>query len=471
MVMDFSITFIALSTIAEDFNISLREVTWVVLSSSLIITAFLLPFGRLSDLTGRKRFLMASMTLFALGALLSAFAPNFPALIGARVVMAIGGAMGQAVVLAMVTAVFPSNERGKILGMVTTAVSIGATLGPVIAGPILQGFGWRVIFIVLAVPTIAAVVAAGVILDDKLIRSEKPTKQGPYDWYGTVLSVIGLSLFVITIVNPFQFRFLSVPIIGGILVTVVMLVLFIWRERLASAPIIAPRLFRNFTFKWAAYARFFGFSGNSALFFLMPIFIQSFLGYTPSIAGLMLFVNAFGIGASAQFSGRLSDKFGYRRFSIIGLGSLTLLSLFFAFIGDGISLWVLGPALFAHGASMGLWMPPNMSASIGVVDRKDYGSVTAFVNLVRNVGSIISQALVVAIIAGVVASRGLEVNLSALGEGTAEPGLRQAFLVGWRAAFIVLAGINFLAFLSSVRLPGILVVTPPAPAAKPEVSQ
>ena len=140
MVMDFSVTGIALPTIADDFSLSLSIVSWVAIAGALTISALLLPLGRFADIAGRKRVHLIAMGLFAIGSVSAAVSPNLQSLIGARVVMAIGGAMDQAVVMAIVTSVFPPGERGKGLGLITTAVGTGGIAVPIIGGPLIELF-------------------------------------------------------------------------------------------------------------------------------------------------------------------------------------------------------------------------------------------------------------------------------------------------------------------------------------------
>ena len=133
MVMDFSIVSLALSSIAVEFDVTLRAVTWVAISTALVTSAIMLPLGRVSDLTGRKWFHITGMIFFVAGGIFAFSSQNLPMLITARVVMSIGSAMGQAVVFAIIVGVFPAKERGKALGMITTIVSVGAAAGPIMA--------------------------------------------------------------------------------------------------------------------------------------------------------------------------------------------------------------------------------------------------------------------------------------------------------------------------------------------------
>jgi EmrB/QacA subfamily drug resistance transporter len=450
MVLDFSIVFLALSSIAGEFGVTLRAVTWVAISTSLVTSAIMLPLGRVSDITGRKKFHIAGMLFFVVGALLAFTAQSLEALIAARVVMAIGASMGQAVVFAIIVGTFPDNERGKALGMITTMVAIGAAAGPSIAGPIIQAFEWRAVFLVTMIPTAAGIIAAFVVLDDSRIGSVVGQVRAKYDWLGAIFSAAALTLIILTISNPFAFDWLSFQIIGGFSLSIALFALLVWWELRVDSPMINLRFFENSTFAWSTSTRFLAFLGGSAMFFLMPIFVQSFMGYDQRSAGMIMFVGALGMGLSSQLSGRFSDKYGFRVFTIVGISINLVMNLFMAFFVADTPLWLVMPVLFINGAATGMWMAPNMSATLSTVGRGDYGSMSAFLNLVRNVGSVIGQALATAIIAGVMLSRGAEVQLSELADAT-DPAVTEAFLSGWRLTFWVLSGFVAVALFAAAK--------------------
>lgn len=450
MVLDFSIVFLALSSIADEFGVTLRAVTWVAISTSLVTSAIMLPLGRVSDITGRKKFHIAGMLFFVAGALLAFSAQNLQMLIVARVVMAIGASMGQAVVFAIIVGTFPDTERGKALGMITTMVAIGAAAGPIIAGPIIQAFEWRAVFLVTMIPTTAGIIAAFIVLDDERIGSVVGKARAKYDWLGAIFSAAALTLIILTISNPFAFDWVSFEIIGGFVISVTLFALLVWWELRVESPMLNLRFFQNSTFAWSTSTRFLAFLGGSAMFFLMPIFVQSFMGYDQRSAGMIMFVGALGMGISSQLSGRFSDKYGFRVFTIAGIAILLVMNLMMSFFVSDTPLWIVMPVLFVNGVSMGMWMAPNMSATLSTVGRADYGSMSAFLNLVRNVGSVIGQALATAIIAGIMLSRGAEVQLSELAD-TSDVAVTDAFLSGWRITFWVLAGFVGVALIAAVK--------------------
>ena len=450
MVLDFSIVFLALSSIADEFEVTLRAVTWVAISTSLVTSAIMLPLGRVADIMGRKKFHIVGMFFFVAGALLAFSSQNLEMLIVARVVMAIGASMGQAVVFAIIVGTFPDKERGKALGMITTMVAIGAAAGPIVAGPIIQAFEWRAVFLVTMIPTTVGIIAAFIVLDDGRIGSVVGRVREKYDLLGAIFSAAALTLIILTISNPFAFDWISFQIIGGFVISITLFVLLVWWELRVESPMLNLHFFQNSTFAWSTSTRFLGFLGGSAMFFLMPIFVQSFMGYDQRSAGMIMFVGAVGMGISSQLSGRYSDKYGFRVFTITGVGLLLVMNLLMSFFLNDTPLWIIMLILFVNGAAMGMWMAPNMSATLSTVGRGDYGSMSAFLNLVRNVGSVIGQALATAIIAGVMLSRGAEVQLNELAD-TTDLNVTDAFLTGWRITFWVLSGFVGVALFTAIK--------------------
>ena len=448
MVMSFSIIFLGLSPIADDFGITLRAVTWVVISQSLTISAVMLPLGRVSDIIGRKKFHLAGLALFLGGAIFCAVSPNLPVLLGARVVMAVGAAMGQAVSTAIITSVFPAHERGLGLGSQSTAVAIGAASGPIFAGVLLHFWGWQSLFVAMAIPSAIAFVWGWRILDDSRIGStDTSVRRPPYDWVGALLSASGMVLLVITINNPLNMTWDSPFMLGGIGGALAIFGVFVWWELRTPSPMLDLRLFANTVYRYAVATRFLAFMGITATMFMMPVFLQNLRGVSNISTGGIMFLNAAGMGIAAQASGRLSDRFGHRRFTFLGLAILIVTSVVFSTISRDTPLGVIMPTLFFNGIGMGMWGAPNMSATMSAVPRTAYGAVSAFVNLTRNVGNVTGQAITAAIITGVMLARGFDIQLSAVAD---TPGAAEAFLDGWRTAYIVVVVFAVLAAVTAV---------------------
>jgi len=438
-VMSMSMVFVALSSIADDYGVTLRAVTWVIIAQALTISALMMPMGRLADMVGRRRVHLVGLVFFGGGAVFTALAPTFGLLIVARVVMAIGNSMGQSVGTAMIVSVFPERERGMAIGSQTTAVAVGGASGPIFAGLILQFLPWQALFWMITIPIAIAFVAGYFILDERRVSQLHETKRLPFDWGGAILSSIAVIVLVITINNPFGVSWLSPLILGGGATVVALLAIFALWELRTTAPMLELRMFRNGVFSMGIVTRLVGFMGTTAFRFMAPIYLISLRELGEGTAGLMLFLTSAGMAMAAQASGRLSDRFGSRRFSVAGFLLLIATAIAMVVVTGDTALWIVAVILFVNGLAMGLWNVPNNSQIMGAVPASALGVVGAFTNLTRNVGNVTGQAIASAIVVAVMVSSGFDIPLSdiAIVDGASE-----AFIEGWRAAFILVTGFS-----------------------------
>ena len=433
-----SMVYVALPSIADDFGITLRSVSWVVIAQSLTISSLMLPMGRVADMIGRRRLHMIGLVLFGVGALAVALAPTFGLLIAARVLMSLGNAMGQSVGTAMVVAVFPPEERGKAIGAQTTAVAIGGASGPILAGLILQVLPWEAMFLLLLVPISIAFVTAWLVLDPRLVESTDagPADRPRFDWPGAALSAATVTVLVLTLNNPLALPWLSLPIVLGVVAMVVLLILWLRWELRASEPMLDLSLFTNRVFSLAVGARFAGFMGSTFVFLLAPVYLISLRSMSAGQAAGVLFLNSAGMGIAAQVSGRLSDRLGSRGLSTIGFLLLASMALVFSTIDGSTPMLVVMPIVFTIGLSLGTWNVPNNSSIMGAVPAAQHGVVGALTNLTRNMGNVVGQAVATAVVVGVMASRGFDIPLSEIASSAAAS---DAFLAGWRWSFRIVA--------------------------------
>jgi EmrB/QacA subfamily drug resistance transporter len=449
-VMDFGMVGVALPTIARDFHLSLFGASWVSLASALTISAVLLPFGRVADIAGRRTAYSAGLAIFGAGAVMAALSPSIAVLVPARIVMALGSALVMANGMAIVTLVFPPTERGKGLGLVTTMVGVAAVIGPIVGGRMVDSLGWRSPFWLMTAGGLVSAALAYAVLIESRIASPGVKRGTRYDWAGAVLSAAGLSLLIVVMTTGGRLGWVSAPSLGGLALTALFLGAFIWWELRVRAPMFDLRAFGNPQFSWANATRFFGFLGGSAAWFLMPFYLQDVLGFRPATIGWIMVPGALFMALMGTFSGRWSDRFGVKPFTVTGLTLTAIAGLVFATLGADSSLWIVMPALALNGIGMGLWMAPNMSASIAAVPPSSYGVVTAFLNLVRNTASVIGIAAATVIVTAVIAGRGYEADLRLIGDD-ATGGMARAFVDGSRIAYIALAAFIVIGLAGAIR--------------------
>ncbi|MDA0352014.1 MAG: MFS transporter [Chloroflexi bacterium] len=436
-VMSMSMVFVALSSIADEFGITLRAVTWVVVVQVLTISALMMPMGRLADMIGRRKVHLGGLLMFGGGAVLVALAPTFELMIAAQVVMAIGNAAGQSVGTAMVISVFPASERGNAIGSQTTAVAVGGASGPIVAGLVLQFLPWQALFWMITVPIVVAFIAGYLILDDARMNQFESADRPPFDWGGALLSSVAIVLLVITINNPLVLPWLSPAMLGSAAAVVMLLALFARWEFRNPSPMLQLRMFRNGVFSMAVAARYFGFMGATATRFLAPIYLISLRGLGEGAAGGVLFLISLGMAIAAQGSGRMSDRFGSRPFAVFGFAVLLVTAISMVFVTGTTAMWIVMLILFVNGLGMGLWNVPNNAVIMGSVPSSSFGVVGALTNLVRNVGNVTGQALASTVVVAVMVSAGFDIPLS---EIRSTAGAGDAFVDGWRVAYLLVSG-------------------------------
>ena len=326
--------------------------------------------------------------------------------------------MDQAVVMAIVLAVFGKNERGKGLGMITFAVGLGAIGGPLIGGQISQIIGWRYVFLFMFFPTFIALSLAYFILKDKLIGSHLSDVRIKYDWSGAIYSALFIIILITNIINPFNISYIGPLYWVSWMICISLLVLFIRSQLNQSSPMFNLHFFSNRRFSFAVAARLTGFMANAPFWFLIPFYATILLGYSISLTGILIFFNALGMSLAGSIGGRLSDKFGNLKFILAGLFTLTLTWILLIFINEDTSVILVTVISFVNGISNGLWMAPNTSETLEGISTDYQGIISAFNALIRNVGSVIGISISTTLITYMLIVNGLNVEISDLKTGS-----------------------------------------------------
>lgn len=446
-VMATSMTLIVLPSIAETFDVTLGTVGWVVIIESLIVSALLLPAGGLADSIGRRRVLTGGIALYGVGALLAGLAPSFAFLIIARVVMAFGNMMVQSIGTGLLVAAFPPEERGLALGAQSTAVALGSTMGPILGGLALDVLSWQTLFLLVSIPSFLSAIAARILITDAA-ESTGPARR--FDRIGAALSAFAVTALVVTINNPFGWSWQSPALLVGAVATVVALVSFVRWELQVDQPMLELRLFAEPAFRQGVIIRVFSFLGTAAVRILFPIYLLSARELSGSRTGLLLALNALGLGVAAQVSGRLYDRVGPLPPAMVGLISQGVGLTFLAFADLTTSLPLLAALSLWLGVSMGLWNVPTNSAMLGATPPEALGVGGAFTNVTRTVGSVVGQATAAAVVVAVMTSKGFDIPLGDIDEVA---GATSAFVDGWKVTFLGAAGISALLVLVALGFP------------------
>ena len=455
-VIDHGSTNVALPTIAGHFNTDIPTVQWVVLAYTLTITALLLPMGKLADMVGRKKIYVIGGLVFAIGAGVSGSSSTLIMLILSRMAQGIGAAMTQGTGMAIITSTFPPNQRGKAIGLIMTVVGTGAVAGPAVGGLLVEAFGWPYVFYLNLPLGLLGAATALVMLQGDRPRERSPgdlSREGAgFDWLGAALSTGALVTLLMSLTNGHRFGWGSPPILAATAGFIALSTAFIWWELRVSNPMLDLRLFRRKTLSLGVSAAFLNFLGSSAVLLLMPFYLQGVLGFGPRSAGLLVMPGAFIMALVGPISGTLSDRFGWRLFTVGGLASVATGLFLLSRLTEDSSLALVISGLILISGGQGIFYSPNASSVLSAVALEEYGIVSALLNLVRNGANIISLAMATAIVTATMGSLGFEPSLGAVREAT-EAGVQHAFSLGLRNAFLTMMGLVILAMaVSAVKV-------------------
>ena len=438
---------VALPSIAQHFDADLSTAQWVVIAEGLAISALILPMGRLSDIVGRKTVYLSGLAVFAVAAVLAAGSQSILALIAFKALQGFGAAMTQGTGMAMVTSVFPSEERGKGIGTHASVVGTGGVLGPVVGGFLVTAFDWRWLFYVNVLMALIAALAVLMIIRSAAFRQD--TRNRSYDFPGAALSTAVLLTFLLAVSNGSRLGWSSPPIIVAFLGFAVFLSIFIWWENRTPSPMLDLRLFRNKVFSIGISTNFMSFLGITSARFLMPFYLQAALGYTPALVGIVLLPNAASRIVMGPLSGRLSDRYGWRPFNVIGLllSAAGLFALASLTVNSHVALVIGG--ILLQSAGSGLFQSPNSASIFSAADSSRHGVVAAFVNLSRNSGNVTGVAVAASIVTAVMASGGFEPNIDAVLDAGPGSGILDSFMTGLKVAFFAMGVLQLIGAAAS----------------------
>jgi EmrB/QacA subfamily drug resistance transporter len=400
IMLDNTVVNVALRSMQHSLHLSLQQLEWVVAGYALTFAAFMLTGGKLADLLGRRLIFMVGLVIFTGASLACGLAPNGGFLIAARVVQGLGGALMNPATLSIIAATFAPHERGKAIGIWAGVSAMALAIGPLVGGLLTEHLNWNWIFFVNVPIGVLGLLAIPFLIDESRDRSlnQRPDVPG--------LATSGFGLFALTyaFIEANQYGWTSGRILGAFALAAVALVVFIQLERRQRAPMLDLSLFRNRTFSGANTAMLFVGLAMFGTFFYVSLYMQNVLGYSPVQAGASFLPMTVLIILIAPQAGRLTDRFGSRWFVGSGMLLLSLMLLYYTFLGANVSFWRILPGLLLGGVGMGLTMTPVTAAAMSAVPVDKSGVGSAVLNSMRQVGGSLGIAVMGAIVASTRAS-------------------------------------------------------------------
>lgn len=376
---------VALPAIQKQFHIDAITLTWVSSSYLLATACFLLPFGRASDIIGRKKIFVIGLFVYTFFSLLTGFSSSIIWLFATRILQGIGASMIFGTSTAIITSVFPVGERGKAMGFSVSGVYLGLSFGPFFGGLITQHLGWRAIFF-LNVPF---GIVIGILVFKKLKGEWAYSKGQKFDYIGSILYSLSLALLMYGFSN---IRYYLGTL--GILISILLILVFFFWERNSQYPILNVNLFsKNSTFAFSNLAALINYSATFAIGFLLSLYLQYIKGYTPSKAGFVLAIQPITQAFFSSWAGSLSDKIEPRIVASVAMGLTTVGLLLLSFLSFNTSIFFILISLLCLGFGFALFSSPNTNAIMSSVEKQYYGVASATVGTMRLIGQMLSLGL------------------------------------------------------------------------------
>ncbi len=384
-VLDATIVNVALSKLMATFGVSVDRVEWILTAYLLIFAVMLPSSGWLADHFGYKRMFLIGLLLFTLGSFLCSLAGNIDVLITFRVIQGAGAGFLLPVGMAIITREFPPEKRGIALGFWSVAASASVSLGPTLGGYLIDRFDWNVIFDVNVPVGIMGMIAAGFIL-----REHRPAPGRGFDIWGFVTLSAGLTALLLALANGNSAwntgGWSSGFILTSFLIAFVGLGAFLATEFIVEHPLVEIELFRNFNFSVSNLVLFSFGVGMFGANFLLPIYLQDSLGYTPFQAGLVFLPVGLLLGLTAPFAGMFTDKYDGRVPILLGLSIMALTMYQFSFLSLLSEKWQILLPLYLRGIGMGLLFSPLTTVAISEIPNAKMAQASGLINVIRQVG-------------------------------------------------------------------------------------
>ncbi len=371
--IDGSVVNVALPAIQRNFNATTGDVQWVVEAYSLFLAALIFVGGSLGDRLGRRRIFAIGIIIFTLASLWCGLSTSMLQLIIARAVQGIGGALLVPGSLAIISASFSEERRGRAIGTWSGFTAITSVVGPVVGGVLVQYASWRWVFFI-NIPLAIVVLA---VLFWHVPESRDESVSGRLDWWGTALVTVGLGMLVYGLIQAGSSGFSNLTVLVTLLIGIVALVAFLLVEARIPAPMVPLSLFRSPTFSGANLLTLLLYGALGALTFFFPFNLIQVQGYTPTEQGAAFVPFILIMFSLSRWAGGLVNRYGSRLPLVVGPVITACGFALFALpgVGNGASSYwtTFFPAIVVMGFGMTITVAPLTTAVMGAVEQQHAG--------------------------------------------------------------------------------------------------
>jgi EmrB/QacA subfamily drug resistance transporter len=440
--LDSSIVNVALPVIAKTLNVSSASVQLIVTSYLIIISATILIFGRLGDILGKAKIFKFGIALFTLGSLFCGITNSLTILVLARVIQAIGASGAMANSQGIIAEAFPSNERGKALGITGTFVALGALVGPPLGGFIVDATSYEYIFLINVPIGIITLFYAF-----RILPKGNVVAKGKLDGLGAILFMFAIVPLFAALGQGQQIGFTQPIILLGFLIAIISFIAFIMVEKKRESPLLDLHIFENKLFSLSIFCGFMSFVAIFCSIIIQPFYLQDVMKFSPSSTGLILMTYPLILSVVAPISGHLSDKIGSEILTFIGLVLTSFALLLMSTLNEHSSTITMVIFIAAMSIGNGLFQSPNNSLVMSTVPKDKLGIAGSVNALVRNLGMVCGIALSTTLLYNGMSHKiGHHVTDYVIGRN-------DAFIYGMKIVYITAAAICMIgAILTFIRL-------------------
>lgn len=392
----------ALPTIMKDLHISATTGQWLT-TAFMLVSGIMIPCtAYLIDRFSTRKLFFASMGLFTVGTIIAGFANSFEVLIVARVLQAAGAGIIMPLMQTVFLVIYPKEKRGFAMGVVGIIIAFAPAIGPTLAGVIIDSHPWRDLFHLIAPICIIDLIFAFFAL-----KNVKESKKIKLDIISVITSTLGFGGLLFGFSNAGSDGWLEPKVIVPLIVGVISLIIFSFKQLRSEKPMLNIRVFKSSTFTYATIIIMIAYAGLVSAELILPMYIQTARGYSAFDSGLMLMPGAIIMGIMNPITGKLFDKFGARLLSIIGLVCLTAGTFGLSFLGPDTKIEFVTLAYSIRLFGMSMFMMPLTTSGLNTLSKEDLPHGTAVNNTMRQVAGSIGTAILVTVMTKSAANSGM----------------------------------------------------------------
>lgn len=387
--LDKTVVSLGLPKIIDEFGISVSTAGWISTAYIISNAVFVPVFGKLGDMIGNRKIYLWSFVGFILVSVLAGLSWNFSSMVFFRVLQGLVGAAVYPTAMALIAKNFTDQKsRSQALGIWSASFAASAVFGPLVGGPLIDNYSWRMLFYINL-----PVGILGILMVLMYLPNDKGKEKGGFDFYGAVTLAVALSSLVLVLEKGQEWGWTSSASLLAYALVVIFGIWFLQIEKKHVSPMIDLKFFKNQTFVSALLVSFISFGGMMGAMFLLPVFAQTYLGFNATETGLLFLPMSLTMFVAAPLGAKLSQKLHVRY--NVSLGMLLLAVAIYQFTGIDVKTTAgeLSLPLMLLAVGMGLGMSPLTNAVASSVPAHEVGIASALLNLTRNIAGAVAIAL------------------------------------------------------------------------------